>query len=205
MFRQWIKFLLVFLLALPVAAEQSDPQQMVRDTVTAVLAEIEEKRSKLEADPVAIYPLVDRLINPHFDFAGMTRSAVGKHWRKASKEQQARLIEEFRELLVGTYGSALLNYSGQEVEYAPVRYKKGAKKAVVKTKIVDAKAPPLDVNYSVRWKNDVWKIYNVEIANIKLTINYRGSFDSIVKKQGIEGLIENLTTKNEENRSAKSS
>lgn len=203
------KLVVVFwgLLMLPLAAlaEQPDPLQVVKETVAAVITEVETNREQLESDPAAIYPLVDRLIEPRFDFAGMTRSAVGKHWRKATTDQKDQLIKEFRELLVGTYGTALLNYAGQEVEYLPVRFKQGDKKVVVRTKIVDTKAPPLAVNYSLRWKNEKWLVYNVEIANIKLTINYRGTFDSIVKKDGIDGLIESLVAKNLENRTAEKS
>ena len=44
---------------------------------------------------------------PHFNFAHMTALAVGPDWRKATPEQQKRLTEEFRTLLVRTYASAL--------------------------------------------------------------------------------------------------
>lgn len=191
----------LLLLALPAFADdRPDPQQVVRDTVSQVLSTIEEKQTLLKQQPNQIFSLVGEIIDPRFDFAGMTRSAVGKHWRKANDEQREKLIVEFRQLLVGTYGTALLNYAGQSVEYSPLRLKDGAKKVVVRTKIIDKAAPPLAVNYSLRWKAERWQVYNIEIANIKLTINYRGTFDSVVKKSGISGLIESLVTKNEENR-----
>jgi phospholipid transport system substrate-binding protein len=41
-----------------------------------------------------------------------------------------------------------------------------------------------------------WKVYDVTVAGVSLIINYRGSFNSQIRKGGIEGLLKTLAEKN---------
>ena len=58
--------------------------------------------------------MVETKVLPYFDFAHMTRLAVGKDWRQASPEQKAALTQEFKTLLVRTYSNALTQYRNQQ-------------------------------------------------------------------------------------------
>jgi hypothetical protein len=52
---------------------------------------------------------------PNVNFQRMTASAVGPAWRQATPEQQKRLQDEFKTLLVRTYSGALSQVSDQSV------------------------------------------------------------------------------------------
>jgi phospholipid transport system substrate-binding protein len=41
-----------------------------------------------------------------------------------------------------------------------------------------------------------WKVYDVVVADLSLVQNYRGSFESEVRRGGIDGLVKALTDKN---------
>jgi phospholipid transport system substrate-binding protein len=41
-----------------------------------------------------------------------------------------------------------------------------------------------------------WKVYDVVVADLSLVQNYRGSFETEVRKGGIDGLIKALADKN---------
>ena len=58
---------------------------------------------------------------PHVNFQRMTASAVGRNWRSATPEQQKRLQEEFKILLVRTYAGALTQVKDQTVQLKPMR------------------------------------------------------------------------------------
>ena len=49
-------------------AQHADPQQVVKDTANKVLAEVTLNKANLEQNPKLIFPLVERLIVPYFDF-----------------------------------------------------------------------------------------------------------------------------------------
>ncbi len=212
--RWLILWLLVALAApLPGLAAPPDPQEVVRSTADRVLAQVTERKAELEADPSQLYDLVKDTVLPHFDFAAMTRSAMGRFWRRATPEQRERLVKEFREMLVRTYATALLGYTGQPIEYPPTRYRKDATKVVVQTRVRDAGGPPIPIDYRLKWdaKRGEWLVYDVVIDGVSLVTNYRSSFARLIREgamhasdprrrmhAGIEHLIGSLAKKNAE-------
>ena len=186
----------LFLLSSFAAAAIDDPQQLVRTTGETVLAEVTARRAELEADPRLVYPLVESTVVPHFDFRRMSQSALGRFWRRATDAQKESVTREFREMLVRTYATALLGYSGQTIEYLPVKAAAGATKVLVPTRIASGGAPPVPVNYRLRLNDDSWQVYDVVIDGVSLITNYRSQFASLVRRDGIDGLITALAEKN---------
>jgi phospholipid transport system substrate-binding protein len=43
-----------------------------------------------------------------------------------------------------------------------------------------------------------WKVYDVVVADLSLVQNYRGTFETEVRKGGIDGLIKALAEKNKQ-------
>ena len=189
--------LMMALASVAVAAVQ-DPQQMVRETGDRLLEELTKRKPELEADPRRIYPLVEDYVLPYFDFREMSQSALGRFWRDASAEQREGVTREFRELLVRTYASALLGYSGQQIEYLPMQLPEGATKVMVPTRIASAGAPPIPINYRLKFEDDKWLVYDVVIDGVSLIANYRGQFTAVVRRNGIDGLIATLADKNQQ-------
>lgn len=175
----------------------NDPQAMVRETAEKVLREVTTNKERLERDPSGIYSLVQESVLPHFDFRKMSQSAMGRFWRQASEEQRARLTTEFKELLVRTYAVALLNYSGQTIEYLPSRIRDGDTEGVVLTR-VQAGGPPIPINYRLHVIEGAWKVYDVVIDGVSLVSNYRSTFASQIRRGGIDGLIDQLAARNRE-------
>ena len=186
----------IMLSSFAVAATIEDPQRIVRNTGDRVLAEVTERRAELEADPSLIYPLVEDTVVPHFDFRRMSQAALGRFWRKADEAQKQAVTDEFRLLLVRTYATALLGYSGQTIQYLPVQFRQGQKKVMVPTRVAAPDAPSIPVNYRLRLKDQEWKVYDVVIDGVSLITNYRSQFTAEVRRGGIDGLISSLANKN---------
>ena len=195
------QFLLLSLSVLLVqsAWAQSDPLLLVKETAEGVLEKVVENRDKLDADPSLVYVLVSDEVLPHFNFTQMTRSAMGKYWRRASDDQKAVIEEQFKRMLVRTYGVALLNYSGEEIKYFPVKTSSDEKRVTVQTRVSEVKSgPEIPVDYRLVQSGDSWKVYDVVIDGISLVSNYRSSFSGEIRRSGIDGLIKTLQKRNEE-------
>lgn len=177
-------------------ASIEDPQQLVRETGDKVLAEVSARKSELEANPQLVYPLVESTVLPHFDFRRMSQSALGRYWRDATEAQKEGLTKEFRELLVRTYATALLGYSGQTIEYLPVKYEPDATTVMIPTRIASPGAPPVPINYRLARNSAKWQVYDVVIDGVSLITNYRSQFAGLVRRNGIDGLINTLAEKN---------
>ncbi len=180
-----------------VFAALPNPQDMVRATADKVLAALTERKAELDADPRLIYPLVEATVLPHFDFREMSKSALGRHWRSASEAQREAVTREFRELLVRTYATALLGYTGQSIEYLPVQYRPGDTRVMIPTRIASSGAPPIPINYRLKLDgSDKWLVYDVVIDGVSLVTTYRSQFSSQVSRGGVDGLISSLEKKN---------
>ena len=187
----------LFLLSSFVEAAIEDPQQLVRETGEKVLSEVGARKADLEANPALIYPLVESTVLPHFDFRRMSQSALGRYWPDASDEQKTAVTNEFRELLVRTYATALLGYTGQKIQYLPVQYQPGDEKVMIPTRIAASdNAPPIPINYRLQLTDAKWMVYDVVIDGVSLITNYRSQFATEVRRNGIDGLISALADKN---------
>ena len=99
-------------------------------------------------------------------------------------------------MLIRTYSKSLTEYAGQEIKFLPYHPPaEGKRTTQVKTVIDQGAGPDIPIIYSLRIKNDIWKVYDIKIDGISLVTNYRNSFASDVRKVGIDGLIEQLQAK----------
>lgn len=181
------------------AAESTDPQaaqQMIQQTANQVLARLKQDRDQLKAHPERLYAMVQKLVLPHFDFVLMSRWVLGRYWRQASPEQQKAFVEQFRNLLVRTYATALLNYTDQKLLYLPLRAASDADDITVRTEVQQA-GGNIAINYSLTYRNSVWKVYDISVDGVSLVTNYRSSFSSQIRDSGVGALIDHLKALNE--------
>ena len=87
------------------------PDALVKEVSTDVLESVKADKSIQSGDLKKVIALVDQKVMPYVDFQRMTSSAVGRYWRQATPDQQKRLQDEFKLLLVRTYSGALSQVS----------------------------------------------------------------------------------------------
>ena len=170
-------------------AQSQTPTEAVQGVVEDVLALL---RNEALAGPDRRAKLRDA-IGPHFDFEAMSRSILAKAWTKASDAERARFVELFQKMLENTYIVAMEDYAGQVVEYGKVRTK--GKIATVETFIVRTTGVKTPVVYSLRVRDGSWLAYDVAVEGISLVNNYRSSFRSIVRKDGMQVLLDSMDKK----------
>jgi len=194
-------FLLAALLGLFSAATNAGPaeeaEQLVRENSSRVLAILKENKGNIADNPKVLYTLIDEIIVPNVDFNSMSKLILKKYWRKASPEQRERFIKEFKGMLVRTYTRSLNEYAGNtEIIFLKSVSKKEGKYVTVYSEIVQSGKPNIPVNYSLIRKKDGYKIYDVVIEGLSLVKNYHTSFGPQIEKMGLDGLINDLASKN---------
>lgn len=196
---KWATMLLAAaLLAAPVSAQDVAPDAQAKAVTDEVLAALRADKEIQSGNTRKVVELVEKKVLPHFDFVRMTRLAVGPGWRQANPEQQKSLVNEFRSLLVQTYAVTLAAYRNQTIEYRPVRMQPSDTDVVVRSLINQPGGKPVTVDYKMEKGAGGWKVYDVVVADLSLVQNYRGSFESEVRKGGIDGLIKALADKNKQ-------
>jgi phospholipid transport system substrate-binding protein len=183
---------------LPAAAEATAPDALAKSVTEEVLAVLRADKDIQAGNTKKVIDLVENKVLPHFNFTRMTRLAVGANWRQANPEQQKRLVNEFRTLLVQTYAATLTAYRDQKVEIRPLRVQPGDTDVVVKTSIIQPAGKPVTVDYRMEKADNGWKVYDVVVADLSLVQNYRSTFNAEVQKGGVDGLIKALADKNKQ-------
>jgi len=141
--------------------------------------------------------LIETKIAPHFNFTSMTKLALGKNWSTANPEQRKALTGEFRALLVQTYTASLTLFKDQKIEYRPLKYSPEDTDVLVRSLVKSSGGgDPMQVDYGMEKTDEGWKVYNVKIGGISLVENYRGTFNTEIQKNGVDGLIRTLRDKN---------
>jgi phospholipid transport system substrate-binding protein len=178
------------------ASEALAPDVLAKSVTDEVLAIVRADKDIQAGNQRKVHDLVESRVVPHFNFVRMTQLAMGRNWRNAKADQQRRLVEEFRQLLVRTYTSAFTQYRNQTVEYRRPRMAAGDTDVVVQSRIKQPSGQPVAVDYAMEKTGNGWKVYNVKIEGVSLVENYRNTFNTEVQKSGIDGLIKSLADKN---------
>ena len=181
------------------SAAEEPADVFIKRVSSDILDAIKSDKSIHNGDVNKIIVLVDQRVMPNVNFLRMTASAVGPGWRQATPEQQKRLQDEFKILLVRTYSGALGQVSDQTIAVKPLRAAADDKEVLVRTE-VRGKGDPIQLDYRVEKTADgAWKVYNMNVMGIWLVENYKTQFAQEINAKGVDGLIASLADRNKTN------
>jgi phospholipid transport system substrate-binding protein len=188
-------------LGLQARAEDEAPDALIKRLSAEVLDSIKGDKAIRGGDLTRVIALVDAKILPNLDFARMTASSVGPAWRQATPDQQKRLQDEFKTLLVRTYAGALGQVSDQTIAMKPLRASPEDKEVVVRSEIKGG-GDPIQLDYRLvktPGQGAGWKIYNINVLGVWLVESYKSQFASEINAKGLDGLIATLVERNKAN------
>ncbi len=184
--------LIGFLWLLPAIAV-TPPDQVVRQATDKLSQEIRKRHDEFKAKPAVFYAVVEDLVVPKFDQRYIAQLVMGRDWRNATEPQRTRFTEAFKNQLIRSYADALLEYNDQiRADWLPLRMAPDATDATVKSTLIRQNAPPVAIGFSLRLRDEGWKIYDITVENISLISSFRGQANSEIKASGIDGFIEKL-------------
>jgi phospholipid transport system substrate-binding protein len=178
------------------AQSAAGPDALIKTLSDDVLAAIKADKDLQGGDLRKLNALVESKVLPNVDFARMTALAVGRSWRSATPEQQKALQQEFRGLLIRTYGGALSAAKDATIQLRPMRAAADDTDVVVRTQVMQPRADPIQLDYRMEKSAAGWKIYDVNVLGVWLVETYKNSFADEISKSGIDGLIKTLADKN---------
>ncbi len=185
----------------PASAAEESADALIQRLSSEVLDAIKADKSLQSGEMQRVVALVDAKILPNLDFKRMTASAVGPAWRRATPDQQKRLQDEFKILLVRTYAGALNQVSDQSIVIKPMRAAPEDQEVVVRTQI-KGRGDPIQIDYRLErtpGEGAGWKIYNLNVLGVWLVETYRSQFSQEINAKGIDGLITLLSERNKAN------
>jgi len=168
------------------------PTDSMKATIDEVLRIVREKELKQPEKAEERRHLLENVVAARFDYAEMSRRALGAPWNQLTDQQKQEFVDLFRTLLTNSYADKIETYSGEGVQYLNERTEK--EYAEVRTKVLSGKTEiPLD--YRLINKTDDWRVYDVVVDGVSLVNNYRGQFTKILRASSYSDLVDQLRKK----------
>jgi phospholipid transport system substrate-binding protein len=134
------------------------------------------------------------VIRSTFDIATMARLSVGSSWAGLSEAQRQQVSESFGRYISAIYADRFDSYDGQKLEVTGEQ--PGPAGVMVKSQIIKASGEPVKVDYMMRRNGESWLISDIYLDGaISEVATRRSEFATILKNEGIDGLIRALNRK----------
>lgn len=172
------------------SATVSDPMERLRASVDRILQILQTEELRKPGKEKERRQRILEVVEHMFDFRDMARSSLGQTWHSISTAEQDKFVDLFRQLIEERYIGKIDAYENQKVVYGKELVK--GDKALIYTDIID-KDLKIPIVYRLEAKNGRWLINDLKIENVSLIANYRRDFDSILRKERFDGLVEKIT------------
>ena len=175
----------------------SDAEAVVRQLTNRVYRVLLEQCEAIQEQPTRLYTLVDGLLLPHADLQKMSQWVLGRYWRDVDAVERREFEQQFWQLLVRTYATAIQMVTPENIHYLPTRDTGRADRALVRTEIRQPGEAVIAIDYPMYRKQERWLVYDVRVEGISLVTNYRTTFADEIKDKGVSGLIASLKRQNQ--------
>ena len=182
----------------PALAQDATTQEAVdaaRDAVTSLLATVSELRPYYDSDEARYYQGIEEEVSGFVDFEQVAIGVMARFSRQASEEQIAAFAEKLRSTLTRFYGSALVEYGGQQIEYLPPDSPPEDPERGVNVRLqIEGDGQRIELR-SAMFRNDngEWKLRNLYVGGINLRRQYHTQFAALMSRHDndIDAVIEN--------------
>jgi phospholipid transport system substrate-binding protein len=174
------------------ASEQSDPYIMINEVASLTFNRMKREKEQINKNPELLRTVVEEELLPYIDYRFSAFKVLSKYASKVPREKLLEFVSVFREYLITSYAVALGYYDDQLVEFAPALEFDGRSDVTVRAIIKDGDRPDIKVAFKVRKdrKSDQWQVYDMVAEGISLLSSKRTEFESILRQDGIDKVIE---------------
>lgn len=137
------------------------------------------------------------ILTERFDLKTIARFVLGRYWRIADKKQRGEYVHLFEEFIVQAYAHRFKDLSGKEFHVKQTRELTARDKLVLSEVIVAPGRPPVRVNWRVRGPDSKYRIVDVTVEGISMSVTQRDEFAAVIRRNGgkVEGLLVALRKK----------
>ena len=169
-----------------------DPGQPV-DQLHTTLLELMRRAEELGYE--GRYDRVSPVVYAVFDIEFMARIVVGPYWKSFDEDQQRRWIETFGRFTISNFAHRFDGYSGEQFENRG-RRPASRETVVVQTTLIRPNDEDVDLHYRMRESEGEWRVVDIysdgKVSELALR---RSEYAAVLKRDGIEALIDALNGK----------
>ncbi|WP_286269424.1 MlaC/ttg2D family ABC transporter substrate-binding protein [Thalassotalea hakodatensis] len=174
------------------------PKEVISQTGDKLFSRIAASQTELQKFPELMRNIVEEELMPAVDYRYAAFKILGKHVRKASKEQRIKFVNSMKHYLVRTYATALNQYKDQKVSYGQSKLSNSGKLASVDALISENGKPDIHLTFQMRQNRETgqWKAYDMIVEGISLLSSKQSEFNTRINKYGLDQVTIELAALN---------
>ncbi len=136
------------------------------------------------------------LIERSFDVIKIGKFVLGRNWKRASPEQRDAFIDVFTKVNIQRFLPFFTRYADQKFEVTKVRRDDSNPRLFfVTSEVGQGDSPPAEIEWRTLQDDSRFRILDVKAEGVSMALTLRNEYSSVVKSQGVDGLIEQLQSK----------
>lgn len=143
----------------------------------------------------------EKLLKDSFDMKTIGRFSLGRYWRSATAEQKKEYQKLFQNMILKVYSQRFSDYQGQKFEARSFRVD-SEKDTLVLSYIIPDEGPEVEVEWRVRYKNGKYKVVDIIVEGVSMSVTQRSDFGSVIQRGGgnVQALLSYLRDENKKTR-----
>jgi phospholipid transport system substrate-binding protein len=171
----------------------NSPYQLLAQVGTKLFNQIAALTPEQRKHPQLMQTIVQQQLMPYVDHRYAAFKILGSHIRHSTAEQREAFADAMYANLVRTYANALAQYNNQQVNFEPEQSVGASKVVTVRTEIVAAHAPTINIDFRLRKTNTgAWKAFDMVVEGISLLSAKQAEIASQIRQVGLQGIIDKL-------------
>jgi phospholipid transport system substrate-binding protein len=137
-----------------------------------------------------------KLLDDSFDMNTIGRFSLGRYWRASTPQERDRYLQLFKKMVLEVYAQRFSDYQGQKFEVRSNR-PDGKRDIIVSSAIISGSGPDIQIDWRVRYKDDRYKIVDVVVEGVSMSLTQRSDFAAVIQRGGgkVQTLISHLESK----------
>jgi phospholipid transport system substrate-binding protein len=186
------------------AAQAGEPQDLIRQTLTGLLAVLTDDTLKAPEQRQERHRRIAQVVSQSFDFKEMARRSLGQYWHKITPAQQGEFVQLFSTLVLqslveriasrATTARAGYGSVPNDVRYVRETIDPDGDASVQTAMLYAHEQTPEDIEYLLLRRNGTWRVYDVVAGGASMVTNYRTQFAQILRQESYDELLKRLKT-----------
>jgi len=137
-----------------------------------------------------------QLLTEGFDVPQIGRFVLGRYWRVATEDERAEYLKLFEDFIVANYANRFGEYAGENLKIG-AGSRTGDGDVIVYSELIRPSGAPVKVDWKLRPEGGAFKIVDVAVEGVSMTITQRDDFSASIQRNGgrVEGLLSMLRDK----------
>jgi len=152
------------------------------------------------------YEILEPVLTSAYNFPAMIKVIIGRaKWNEFSEDQRTEVTSKFAEMSISTFAARFKNHTGQTFQI--LGEQAGARgSVVVENQLLNPGKENVTINYVLRKFDEAWRVIDVQLGGTTSELATRRSeYGAVLARDGYDGLVQMISEKIADLRTAKPS